>query len=232
MFYICSLQWLYPPFVQQWRRSFCQCSSQQFSLLPGRTYSSCVSPQLFPLLFCKILHKPDDFVCIFNFFQAIILYMVWVLFTTFGACLSSSTRLSVMSIFLAFKAPQGSWNVLLNSLITIADFYLPRNMGMVKCRDVSVGLDSLFAFSHGDSSSVCTSLFPQGWCYLLFYSQCQLPNPDNSLRNIEFLMWVGSTFRRMKVFFCFFCLISFLPAAGCPLRQASCYSLFSLQFSD
>ena len=45
-------------------------------------------------------------VCTCNFFQAIFLHMVQVLFTT---CLSSSKSFSMVSIFLAFEAPQGSW---------------------------------------------------------------------------------------------------------------------------
>ena len=58
----------------------------------------------------------------------------------------------MVSIFLAFEAPQGSWGVLLNSLKIIADLHLLGNTGLIKCQDVSVGLDSFFAFSDGDSS--------------------------------------------------------------------------------
>ena len=54
-------------------------------------------------------------VCTSNFFHAIFLCMVRVLFTAFGTCLSSSTGLPVVSKFLTFEAPQGSWDVLLNS---------------------------------------------------------------------------------------------------------------------
>ena len=121
---ICCLHWFYTPSVQQRSSCFLSCSSLQFSLLPGRTHSSCVSPQLFPFLLCKhrkILRKPDDLVGSLHmkFFQAIFLHMVWILFATFGTCLSSSIGFPVVSIFLAFEAPQGSWNVLLNSLKTI-----------------------------------------------------------------------------------------------------------------
>ena len=55
-------------------------------------------------------------VCTSNFFQAIFLRMVRVLFPAFGTCLSSSTGFSVVSIFLAFEAPQESWDVLLDFL--------------------------------------------------------------------------------------------------------------------
>ena len=78
--------------------------------------------------------------------------------------------------------------------------HLIGSMGLIKCHDVSVGLDSFFAFYDGDSSYICNSLFPQGWCYLLFCSQCQLPTPDNSFRSVEFLMQVGSAFHCMKGF--------------------------------
>ena len=123
-------------------------------------------------------------VCTCNFFQAIFLHVVRVLFTAFRTCLSSFRGFPVVSIFLAFEAPQGRWNVLLNSLKTIADFHLVGSTGRIKCQDVSVGLYSLFAFSDGDSSYICNFLFSQGWCYLLFCSQCQLPTSDNSLGSV------------------------------------------------
>ena len=97
--------------------------------------------------------------------------IVRVLFTAFGTCLSSSTGFSVVSTFLAFKAPRGRWDVLLDSLKTIADLHL-------------LGRTELF--------------FPQGWCYLLFCSQYQPTTPDNSSRSVESFMQVSSVFRRMK----------------------------------
>ena len=72
-------------------------------------------------------------VCTSNFFQAIFLCMVRVLFTTFGICLSSSTGFPVVSKFLTFEAPQGSWDVLLNSLKTLADLHLLWSLGLIKC---------------------------------------------------------------------------------------------------
>ena len=65
VFYICCRHWFYPTSVQLRRSYFLSYSSLQFSLLPGRTQSSCVSPQLFIFIFCKhhnILRKPDDLV--------------------------------------------------------------------------------------------------------------------------------------------------------------------------
>ena len=68
----------------------------------------------------------------------------------------------MVSIFLAFEAPQWSWDVLLNSLKTIANLHFVGSTGLIKCKDVSVGLNSLFAFPGGDSSYICNSLFSQG----------------------------------------------------------------------
>ena len=64
-------------------------------------------------------------------------------------------------IFLAFEAPQGIWDVLLNSLKTIANLHLLESMWLIKFQDVSAGLDSYFAFSDGDSSYIFNSLFPR-----------------------------------------------------------------------
>ena len=109
-------------------------------------------------------------VCTSNFFQAIFLHVVRVHFIGFRTCLLSSTGFHVVSIFLAFETPQGSWNILLISLKTKVDLHLFGSTGLIKCQDVSVGLDSFFAFSDGDSSYICNSLFSQGWYYLLFCS--------------------------------------------------------------
>ena len=67
-----------------------------------------------------------------------------------------------MSIFLEFEAPQGSWDVLVDTLKTIADLPLLGRTGLIKYHDVRVGLDSFFAFSDGDSYYVFNSLFFQG----------------------------------------------------------------------
>ena len=72
-------------------------------------------------------------VCTCNFFQAIFLCMVRVLFTAFGTCLSSSTSFPVVPKFLTFEAPQGSWDVLFNSLKKIADLHLFWSLGLIKC---------------------------------------------------------------------------------------------------
>ena len=140
-------------------------------------------------------------VCTLNFFRAIFLCMVQVIFTAFGICLLSSTGFRVVSKFLKFEAPQESWAILLNSLKTIADLYLFWSLGLIKCEYVNVGLDSLFTFSDEDSLYICNSLFSQGWCYLVFCSQCQHSTPDNSLGSVEFLMRIRSAFSRMKRFY-------------------------------
>ena len=139
-------------------------------------------------------------VCTSNFFQAIFLQVVRVVFTTFGTCLSSSTGFPVLSIFLAFEAPQDRCDLVLNILKTIADLHLLGSTGLIKCEDVSVGLDSFFAFSNRGSSYICNSLFFQDWCYFLLCCQCQLPTPDKFFGSVEFLMRVGSAFCRMKAF--------------------------------
>ena len=126
--------------------------------------------------------------------------MVLVLFTAFRTCLSSSTGFPVICIILPFEAPQQSWDVLLNSLRTIADLHLFGSMGLIKCKDVSVGLDSAFTFSDG-YSYIFNLLFSKGWNNLLFRGQCRYPTPDNSLGSVEFLMRVDSAFRRMKGFY-------------------------------
>ena len=103
-------------------------------------------------------------VCRSNFLQVIFLQVIRVLFTAFGACLLSSSGFPVVSIFLAFEASQRCWDVLLDSLKTIAYLHLLGSIGLIKCQD------SFFAFSNGDSSYICNFLFFQGWCYLLFCS--------------------------------------------------------------
>ena len=109
-------------------------------------------------------------ICTSDFFQANFLHVTWVLFNAFGTCLSSSTSFHVVSWFLAFEALQGSRDLLLNSLKIIIDFLLGSTR-LIKCQDVSVGLDSLMAFSDWESFYICNSQFFQGWCYLLFCSQ-------------------------------------------------------------
>ena len=133
-------------------------------------------------------------ICISYFFQAIFLHMIRVLFTPFCTCLLSSTGFLVVSIFLAFEASQGRRDVLSNSLKPIADLLLLGSTGLIKFQDVIVNLDSFFAFSDGDSSYICNSLFSQGWCYLFFCSKCLLPTTDNSFGSVEFLMLCISSY--------------------------------------
>ena len=167
-------------------------------------------------------------VCTSNFFHSIFLCMARVLFTAFSTCLSPSTGFPVVSKFLTFKAPQGSWDILHNSFKTIADLHLFWSSGLIKCYVGNVGLNSLFTFSDGDSFYICNSLFPQGWCYLVFCSQCQLSTPDNSLGSVEFLMLIHCVWSYEWFLF----LICFLPVSGCLPRHASYHSLFSKHFSD
>ena len=68
----------------------------------------------------------------------------------------------VMSIFVAFEALHGFWDILFNPLETIGDFHFLGSKGLVKCQDVGVGLDLFYPFSNGDSSDALHSLFSQG----------------------------------------------------------------------
>ena len=126
MFYICSRHWFYPPSVQQ--------GVSAFSHIPpynSPSFKEGNIPLVFDLnyfFFFLVISTISCMsrmvllaVCTSNFFQAIFLCMVRVLFTAFGTCLSSSTGFPVVSKFLTFKAPQGRWDVLLNSLKIIAD---------------------------------------------------------------------------------------------------------------
>ena len=104
VFYICC-HWFYPSSVQHRRSCFLPYSSLQLSLLPGRTYSSCVLPQLFLFLFVNnawscVRWMILSAVCTCNFFQAIFLHMVRVLFAAFCACLSYSAGFPVVSIYI------------------------------------------------------------------------------------------------------------------------------------
>ena len=149
------------------------------------------------LILCKMILSA---VGTSNFLQTILLQVVLVLFIAFRTCLSSFTGFSVVSIFLAFEALQGRWDVLLDTLKKI-DIHLFGSTGLIKCQDVSVDLDSFFTFSNEDSSYICNSLFSQRRCFLLFCSQCQPLTPDNTLGSVEVLMRVGPAFRRMKGFY-------------------------------
>ena len=66
----------------------------------------------------------------------------------------------MVSIFLAFEATQECWDTHLKPLKTTVDLHLLESMELIKCQDVAVGLDLFFAFSNGDSSDVCHSVFP------------------------------------------------------------------------
>ena len=95
--------------------------------------------------------------CIWNFFQAIFLHMIRVLFTALSKDLTSST-----GFLLAFEVPQGYWDILLNPLRTIADIHLFGSTLLVKFHDVGVGLYLFFAFSNGVPSNICYSMFSLG----------------------------------------------------------------------
>ena len=134
-------------------------------------------------------------VCISNFFQAIFLHVVGVLFPAFGTCMSSSTDFPVVSIFLAFEAPQGSWDILLDSLKTITNLHLLGSMRLIKCQDVSVHpLPFLMVFL----LIFVTPYFPRADAIFSF-----VPNAKSLLliTPLEVFKRVGSAFHRMKGFY-------------------------------
>ena len=164
MFYICCPDWLYPPSVQQRWSCFLLCRVLLFSLLPGRTHTSCVSPQVFPLLFCKqhkILCKPDDLVSNLHIeFSSNNLPPcglcpfphIWHMYCPLQASLWCP-------YFWHLKHLRGSGTYCSTLSKQLADLHLLGSMMLIKCQDISVDLDSFFAFSNGDSSNICNSLF-------------------------------------------------------------------------
>ena len=135
VFYICCRHWFYLPSVWQRRSYFLPYSSLQFSLLPGITHSFCFTSHFFFFFVNNASSCVSQVilsaVCTSNFFQAIFLHVVRVLFTTFGTFLSSPRGFPCdVHIF-------GIWST----------------SGELE----RVGLDSLFAFSDGDSSYVWNS---------------------------------------------------------------------------
>ena len=109
------------------------------------------------------------------------------------------------------------WDVLLNSLKTIVDLHLFRSLVMIKCQDVSVGLDSFFAFSNGDPSYVCNSLFSSS---VVNANSLFLINPLEVLR-FPYGRFCILSYERFSF------LICLLAASGCPHQQVNCHSWFS-----
>ena len=52
----------------------------------------------------------------FHFIRALFIRVVQVFFTALRTCLLSSKDFAVMSIYLTFEAPQGSWDILFDPL--------------------------------------------------------------------------------------------------------------------
>ena len=131
--YICYLDLVYLPSLQQKHSCFRPSRSLLFSLLPEKTHSSCVSPQVFSFVgFARscVSWVILSAVCTSSFLQAIFLHMVWDFFIAFGTCMSTSKGFLVESIFLAFEAPQGSWDALFDPFLTISDLLFLGNVGL------------------------------------------------------------------------------------------------------
>ena len=146
-FYICCLDWLSLPSEQQRCSFFLPCRSQLFSFRPERTQFSGVLPQVLPFLFmniawCCLCRMILSGVCTSNILQAIFLHMARALFIASSTYVSSSAGFPVMSLFLAFEAPQVHGYELLNSFKTIADLPLLRRIWLInvncKCWSGSV----------------------------------------------------------------------------------------------
>ena len=88
--------------------------------------------------------------------------------------------------------------ILLNPLPVIPNFHFLRNMGLVKCPDVDVGLDLLSALSNSNSSDLCRSLFSQGCCHRHCCSQSQLPTPDNSFKCVQSFLVICFAFGHVE----------------------------------
>ena len=128
-------------------------------LLPERTHASCVSPQVYFLFckHCKILRKPNDLVGNLHIeFASSYLPSGSGLFTAFGTCVVLYRLPCGIHIF-------GIWSTSgaleRTARLSITDLHLLGSKGLIKSQDVSVGLDSFFAFSNGDSN-ICDSVFP------------------------------------------------------------------------
>ena len=130
--------------MQQKCSNFRSCRYLLFSLLPRKTHSSCVSFKYLFFFFVGFTGSCVSWVILSAvhtscFLQGIFLHMVWVHFTAFGRCVSSCTGFSVVSILLAFEAPQWSQDILFDPLYTIAYLHFFGNVGLVECQDVGVG---------------------------------------------------------------------------------------------
>ena len=114
----------------------------------------------FLFLFCKKIARSCvsriilSAVCTSNFFQVIFFHVVRILFPAFGQRMSSSTCFPVVCLYfwhLKHLRGAGTYCSTLTRQLLIFT-----SLGV---RDVSVGLDSFFAFSDGDSSNILNSLF-------------------------------------------------------------------------
>ena len=65
-----------------------------------------------------------------------------------------------MSIFLAFEAPQGCWDIFFNPLEAVADLHFFGNIGLIICQDVGVGLYLLTTLSDCNSLMFVAPCFP------------------------------------------------------------------------
>ena len=103
-----------------------------------------------------------------NWFWAFLFFVIWFFFPSLFTCLFSFVSVPVVSKFLTFEAPQGSWDVLFQPLQTIAYFYHFKNLGLIQSQDVRICFDFFSPLFNAYSSYVCYSSFSHGSCHLLF----------------------------------------------------------------
>ena len=87
---------------------------------------------------------------------------------------------------------------LLLDIEAIPKFYFLGNTGLIKCWNVSVGLNLLSTLSNSNSFDVCHFLFSQGCCHLLQCSQSQLPTSDNSFQCFQSFIGICFVFGHVK----------------------------------
>ena len=146
-----------------------------------------------------------------SFILTIFLHMVWVFFTTPSTCLTSSPSLPVVTIFLAFKAPQGCRDVLIHHLISISNSYFLEYFRVTEIHNVCMCLNFFSTLSDYYSFVVCDTLFSQN-CYFFCCTQGQLTTCNNfwGVQTLHFALW--------KVFI----LRYFHHTLGYPPTQTNC----------
>ena len=94
--------------------------------------------------------------------------MVWVFPVKPSTCQTSSTAHLMVSIFLAYKALQGCWNILFYLSKAVSNFHFLGNYGFVKCQNVCVCLYFFTTMSNGYSFAIHDPLLSLCCFYFLW----------------------------------------------------------------